>query len=81
MSEVHRYKAIKLKTAAGNVITYSPHGPDFVPAEAYDQLRAQVEALRYALNHILAMQTRGFITLGDNATSMATAALQGKPAA
>lgn len=44
-----------------------------------DELRAQIEAMRQALNHILAMQTRGFITLGDNATSMANDALQAKP--
>lgn len=46
MSEAQRYKAIKLKTEAGNIITYTPHGPDFVPAEAYDQLRAELAALK-----------------------------------
>ncbi|KYC17045.1 hypothetical protein [Pseudomonas sp. ABFPK] len=46
MTEVHRYKAVKMLSEAGNRISYDPHGPDVVMAEAYDQLRAENEALR-----------------------------------
>lgn len=43
MSEVHRYKAVKMLTEAGSVITYSPHGPYVVPAVEYDR---DTQALR-----------------------------------
>lgn len=46
MTEVHRYKAVKMLSEAGNRISYDPHGPDVVMAEAYDQLKAENEALR-----------------------------------
>lgn len=46
MSEVHRYKAVKMLSESGNRITYSPHGPDVVMAEAYDQLKAEIRMLR-----------------------------------
>lgn len=46
MSEAHRYKAVKMLSEAGNRITYSPHGPDVVMAEAYDQLKAEIRMLR-----------------------------------
>ncbi|NON23332.1 hypothetical protein, partial [Klebsiella pneumoniae] len=32
----------------GNRISYDPHGPEVVMAEAYDQLKAENEALRLA---------------------------------
>ncbi|MEK2607725.1 hypothetical protein WLF18_01205 [Pseudomonas shirazensis] len=46
MSEVHRYKVVKMLSQAGNRISYDHHGPDVVLAEAYDQLRAENEAPR-----------------------------------
>ena len=46
MNKVHRYKAVKMLSEAGNRITYSPHGPDVVMAEVYDQLKAEVQSLR-----------------------------------
>lgn len=41
MSEVHRYKVVKMVTAGGNKLTYTPHGPEIVMAEHYDALAAQ----------------------------------------
>lgn len=46
MTEVHRYKAVKMLSEAGNRISYDPHGPDVVMASAYDQLKAENVALR-----------------------------------
>lgn len=46
MTEVHRYKAVKMLSEAGNLISYEPHGPYVVMAEAYDKLKAENEALR-----------------------------------
>lgn len=46
MSEVHRYKVVKMLSEGGNRISYDPHGPDVVMASAYDQLKAENEALR-----------------------------------
>lgn len=46
MTEVHRYKAVKMLSEAGNLISYEPHGPYVVMAEAYDQLKAENETLR-----------------------------------
>ncbi|MFG0272397.1 hypothetical protein [Pseudomonas sp. zjy_14] len=46
MTEVHRFKAVKMLSEAGNRISYDPHGPDVVMAEAYDQLKSEVEVLR-----------------------------------
>ena len=46
MTEVHRYKAVKMLSEAGNRISYDPQGPYVVMAEAYDQLKAESEALR-----------------------------------
>ena len=45
MTEVHRYKAVKMLSEAGNRISYDPHGPDVVMAEAYDKLKSENEAL------------------------------------
>ncbi|BAW23977.1 MULTISPECIES: hypothetical protein [Pseudomonas] len=49
MTEVHRYKVIKMLSEGGNRISYDPHGPEVVMAEAYDQLRAENDGLRKAL--------------------------------
>ncbi|MGN8278302.1 hypothetical protein [Pseudomonas sp. SMN5] len=46
MSEVHRYKVVKMLSEGGNRISYDPHGPEVVMASAYDQLKAENEALR-----------------------------------
>ena len=46
MSEVHRYKVVKMLSEAGNQISYDPHGPDVVVASAYDQLKAELAGLR-----------------------------------
>ncbi|PBJ94664.1 hypothetical protein CMV24_14450 [Pseudomonas plecoglossicida] len=46
MTEAHRYKAVKMLSEAGNRISYDPHGPYVVMAEAYDQLKAENETLR-----------------------------------
>ncbi|WP_054882095.1 hypothetical protein [Pseudomonas sp. NBRC 111128] len=46
MSEVHRYKVVKMLSEGGNRISYDPHGPEVVMAEAYDQLKAENEVLR-----------------------------------
>lgn len=46
MSEVHRYKVVKMLSQVGNRISYDPHGPEVVMASAYDQLKAENAALR-----------------------------------
>ncbi|MFY0997575.1 hypothetical protein [Pseudomonas juntendi] len=46
MTEVHRYKAVRMLSEAGNRISYDPHGPDVVMAEAYDQLKTENQDLR-----------------------------------
>ncbi|MBA6118926.1 MULTISPECIES: hypothetical protein [Pseudomonas] len=46
MTEVYRYKVVKMLSESGNRISYDPHGPYVVMAEAYDQLKAECEALR-----------------------------------
>ncbi|WP_313395946.1 hypothetical protein [Pseudomonas sp.] len=46
MTEVHRYKVVRMLSEGGNRISYDPHGPEVVMAEAYDQLKAENEALR-----------------------------------
>lgn len=48
MSEVHRYKVVKMISEAGNRIGYDPYGPVVVMAEAYDQLHAENERLQKA---------------------------------
>ncbi|MFV2949281.1 hypothetical protein [Pseudomonas japonica] len=52
MSEVHRYKAVKMLSDAGNRISYDPHGPYVVMAEAYDHLKAENEALRMQVKEL-----------------------------
>lgn len=46
MTEVHRYKVVQMVSEAGGCIGYDPHGPEVVMASAYDQLKAEIEALR-----------------------------------
>ena len=37
MSEVHRYKVVKMLSEDGNRISYDPHGPEVVVASAFDE--------------------------------------------
>lgn len=53
MTEVHRYKVVKMLSEGGNRISYDPHGPEVVMAEAYDQLKAENEALRGAMHRVM----------------------------
>ncbi|ANC80971.1 hypothetical protein [Pseudomonas putida] len=53
MSEVHRYKVVKMLSEGGNRISYDPHGPEVVMAEAYDQLKAENEALANLLKRFV----------------------------
>lgn len=46
MTEVHRYKVVQMVSESGGWIGYDPHGPEVVMASAYDQLKAENEALR-----------------------------------
>jgi len=46
MTEVHRYRVVKMISEDGNRIEYDPRGPSVVMASAYDQLKAENEALR-----------------------------------
>lgn len=46
MTEVHRYSVVKMLSDGGNRISYDPYGPEVVMASAYDQLKAENEALR-----------------------------------
>lgn len=50
MSEVHRYKAVKMLTAVGSNISYSPHGPWVVLADEFDRVAAECKALQQRLN-------------------------------
>ncbi|MFT0517290.1 hypothetical protein [Pseudomonas faucium] len=60
MSEVHRYKVVRMLSEAGNRISYDPHGPDVVMAEAYDQLKAENEALRRDKDRLDALEANGW---------------------
>jgi len=48
MSEVHRYSVVKMLSAEGNAISYSPHGPEVVMAGAFDALLLQLNASEQA---------------------------------
>lgn len=52
MSEVHRYKVVKMLSEAGNGISYDPHGPYVVLADDYDAALAREAALREDLEHL-----------------------------
>ena len=49
MSEIHRYKAVKILTEVGNNISYTPHGPDVVMAADFDRVTAERDALQQRL--------------------------------
>lgn len=46
MSEVHRYKVVKMLSEVGNRINYTPHGPEVVLASSYDALLAERDQLK-----------------------------------
>ncbi|CAI8970044.1 hypothetical protein [Pseudomonas soli] len=46
MTEVHRYRIVKMISEGGNRISYDPYGPEVVMADAYDQLKTENDALR-----------------------------------
>lgn len=46
MSEVNRYKVVKMLSEDGNHIGYTPHGPEIVLASSYDELIAENEKLK-----------------------------------
>jgi hypothetical protein len=46
MSEVHRYTVVQMLSEAGGRISYDPHGPEVVTAQAYDELRAENAGLQ-----------------------------------
>lgn len=50
MSEIHRYKAVKILTEVGNNISYTPHGPDVVMAADFDRVTAERDALQALLD-------------------------------
>jgi hypothetical protein len=50
MTEVHRYKAVTMISAAGATIGYDPHGPDVVMAAEFDRVTAERDALQLLLN-------------------------------
>lgn len=52
MSEAHRYQVVKMLSEAGNRISYDPHGPEVVMAEAYDQLKAENQDLRMQVKEL-----------------------------
>lgn len=60
MTEVHRYKVVKMLSEAGNRIGYDPHGPDVVMADAYDQLKAENERLTNVVGD-LSILTKRFV--------------------
>ncbi|MGY2255079.1 hypothetical protein [Pseudomonas reactans] len=49
MSEVHRYRAVKMQTEVGNNISYNPHGPEIVLAADFDRVIAERDALQQRL--------------------------------
>ncbi|UEH06323.1 hypothetical protein [Pseudomonas sp. HN8-3] len=52
MTEVHRYRVVKMLSESGNRISYEPHGPEVVMASAYDQLKADNERLKAELKKV-----------------------------
>lgn len=59
MTEVFRYKAVKMLTEGGSKISYDPHGPEFVLAEAYDRLAAVNLELAAALAEARGLRPEG----------------------
>lgn len=74
MTEVHRYKAVKMLSEAGNLISYEPHGPYVVMAEAYDKLKAENERFDEGMRSIASSLGAG----GYNAEHLSAAELVDK---
>ena len=72
MTEVHRYKAVTMISAAGATIGYDPHGPDVVMATEFDRVTAERDALQQRLNAAdqrideLAQERESLIAYGRN---------------
>lgn len=50
MSEVHRYKVVKMLSEDGNRISYDPHGPEVVLASAFEEAtRLFLDAAEHAV--------------------------------
>ncbi|WP_017903581.1 hypothetical protein [Pseudomonas asplenii] len=75
MTEVHRYNVVKMLSEGGNRISYDPHGPEVVMAEAYDQLKVENEALRAMAGEIY--QVLGSLDAPENALDQVSAAANG----
>lgn len=65
MTEVNRYKAVKMISEGGNRISYEPHGPDVVMAEAYDKLKAENEVLRKDAERSKSMLLDACVSIGS----------------
>ncbi|USS53697.1 hypothetical protein [Pseudomonas kermanshahensis] len=65
MTEVHRYKAVKMLSEAGNRISYNPHGPEVVLADAFDQLKAENDALRKEADRSKHMLLDACVSIGS----------------
>lgn len=65
MTEVNRYKAVKMISEGGNRISYDPHGPDVVMAEDYDKLKAENEALRKDAERSKRMLLEACVSIGS----------------
>lgn len=55
MSEVHRYKVVKMLSEVGNRINYAPHGPEVVIASDYDALLDERDQLKAKLAELEAI--------------------------
>ncbi|KQJ58211.1 hypothetical protein AN280_02830 [Pseudomonas aeruginosa] len=71
MSEVHRYSVVKMLSAAGNKISYDPHGPEVVMAKDYDALAAESQALR---EEVAALRAK--LAMAEDAAAKGDAARQ-----
>jgi len=68
MTEVHRYKVVKMVTSGGNKLTYTPHGPEIVMGEAYDALMTRfvdVDNLRNEAEDVAERMTAQFDALAE----------------
>lgn len=74
MTEVHRYKAVTMISAAGATIGYDPHGPDVVMAAEFDRVTAERDALQQRLNaadQLISEQRVALMRIHDRAEAFA----------
>lgn len=85
MTEVHRYRVVKMLSEGGNRISYDPQGPEVVMADAYDKLKAdrascwaefkvqrrQLDQLKAGNEKMLSFLAEVSRTSGDNWAVMA----------